>query len=72
MDPEAILLMIQLHDLQHNRIDMNVRTIVAMKDQTGAEKLGEGARCTISTVDGKRLAVLESCEEVRKRIAARQ
>lgn len=70
MDPEAILLMIQLTDLKHVRIDMNVRAIIALKDQTDAPHLGEGARCTIRTFDGKALAVLETCDEVRKRIAA--
>lgn len=72
MGPEVVLILIHLTDLNRKPIDMNVHSIVSFKDVTDAKQLGEGARCAIRTLDGKAIAVRETCSDVLRLIEEKQ
>jgi hypothetical protein len=57
----AALTLIRLTDPEHNPVELNTADIVTMRDVAGGELHAEGARCAISTIDGKFLAVIEDC-----------
>ena len=65
MSPAIAVVLIQLTDLGHHRVDMNVSEIVSLRDVTDGQLLADGAKCTVITVDGRFIAVVETCEQIR-------
>lgn len=68
MSPEVALVLIQLTDLNHSKVDVNVAEIVSLRDATDSGLLAEGAKCIVNTADGKHFTVIETCEEIRRLI----
>jgi hypothetical protein len=66
--------MIVLHDPSGKEIDVNIDSIVSIKEPPPKDALHfqRGVRCVIFTDDGKFTAVTESCDEVREEIHAKQ
>jgi hypothetical protein len=63
------LTLITVHGLDKQPVEINPHGIVAMRgprEAGEAKHLGPGAQCVIYTSDGKFIAVIETCEQVRK------
>jgi uncharacterized protein YlzI (FlbEa/FlbD family) len=72
MDPFITLAfhLIVLHGLDGHEIDINPNEITVMREKDQGKHLAPGAECAISMSDGKFVAVIESCNEVRQKIDA--
>lgn len=72
MDPVilAALYLIRLHGPDGNEIDINPREITVMREKEQGKHLTPGVECAISMSDGKFVAVVETCDQVRQKIDA--
>ena len=62
-----LLVMIILHSGAGTPIDLNAETITNMRNPEPGNKLfSDTVRCQVNMVDGKYIAVRETCAEVRK------
>ena len=67
-----LLVVVVLSSLTGHEVDVTVEHIVSMRatdPDKGNKLLAEGVGCMINTSDGKYISVVQTCEEVRKRIA---
>jgi hypothetical protein len=62
------IVLIELTDPDHDRLEMNAVEFIKLHDITDKEIHAEGTKCLINTADGKSIAVLESCSEVHRLI----
>jgi hypothetical protein len=63
--------LVELTGLDHESIAVNPASIVALRTPREHNRvLTPGAACAVQTNDGKHIAVLETCEQVRQRIDA--
>jgi hypothetical protein len=60
--------LIQLTGLTHEKIDISPSSVVSLRHPPAPRQghFSSGVRCLIYTSDGKYIAVLEECTEVRK------
>jgi hypothetical protein len=62
--------LIALHTPPHARIDLNPAQIVMLREPRDHETLlSQEAECIVLTVDGKFVAVVETCDQVRALLA---
>ena len=62
-----LLVMIILHSGAGTPIDLNAEAITNMRNPEPGNKLfSDTVRCQVNMVDGKYIAVRETCAEVRK------
>jgi uncharacterized protein YlzI (FlbEa/FlbD family) len=66
----VLLHLIVLHGLDGHEIDINPNEITVMRGKEQGKHLTPTAECAISMVDGKFVAVRETCDEVRQKIEA--
>lgn len=66
----AIDLLIDLTGPRGQVILLNPETVVTVRTPRGHDHFAQGSRCLVNTLDGKFVAVQESCMEVRRRIEA--
>jgi uncharacterized protein YlzI (FlbEa/FlbD family) len=63
-----LLHLIVLHGLDGHEVDINPNEITVMRGKEQGKHLPPTAGCAISMVDGKFVAVTETCNEVRQKI----
>jgi uncharacterized protein YlzI (FlbEa/FlbD family) len=70
MDPMimATLYLIRLHSPDGHEIDINPREITVIREREHGKHFTPGVECAISMSDGKFVAVVETCDEVRAKI----
>ena len=62
-----LLVMIILHSGAGTPIDLNAEAITNMRNpEPGNKPFSDTVRCQVNMVDGKYIAVRETCAEVRK------
>lgn len=63
----VLLLLIVLHRSDGAEVMVNAEQITSLRSPAGhLGRLAPGGRCIVNLVDGKFIAVLESCTEVRR------
>jgi hypothetical protein len=66
--PVLVIALIQLTGLDGQLIILSPNQIVTFRAPRKSEHFGPGVRCVINSTDGKFVAVLETCQQVRKQI----
>jgi len=62
--PYLAVIWLAVTDPTGAQVAINAREIVSLRNVTGSESLADGVHCQVSTLDGKYLAVIETCREV--------
>jgi hypothetical protein len=62
---EIVLDLLLLMGPEHQIILVNPSQVVSMRTPRRHEHFGKGVRCLINTVDGKFIAVIQPCQEVK-------
>jgi hypothetical protein len=60
--------LIAVTGLDQQTITVNVKDIVSFRAARGKEHFGKGIRCILHTVDGKFIAVIETCKMVEEKL----
>jgi hypothetical protein len=72
---EHVVLLIALHAVTGNEIDINAAEITSMyetkEDDANDKLIVQGVRCVINMTDGKFASVREQCSEVRDEVKRR-
>lgn len=62
-----LVILIQLHGPGDQTIWINPETVTSVRVPKAEDHFGHGVRCIINMDDGKFAAVVEDCEEVKRR-----
>lgn len=70
----ALVALILLHNPNGTSVEINVEQITSMRGrhEVGEVHFTEKAKCLINLTDGKYITVIETCDEVRRKLKGEQ
>ena len=64
--PLLVVYLVQFTGPDDQKIEVNPAEVVSTRIPRSEEHFAKGVRCLINTVDGKFIAVIQTCEQVHK------
>jgi hypothetical protein len=64
----TVLTLVILMGFDGQEIEVNPDAIVSTRTPREDTTLSEGVKCTLNTIDGKTISVIETCAEVRRKL----
>lgn len=66
----SVVVLVTLTGLDGQKIDVNPQTIVSVRTPHDETTLTKDVKCLLTTVDGKGISVIDTCDEVRAKLDA--